>query len=197
MPRLEGKISVITGGSSGIGLATAKRFVKEGAYVFVTGRRQAELDKAAAEIGSNVTAVKGDVANPNDLDRLYQTVAAKKGKLDILFANAGIADPVPTPDVTTEHYDKTFGVNARGGYCTVQRALPLMKDGASITVTGTGGSQRGIPTCSTCSATRAARRRFGRTWTGAFAGKRSGAQIASPGPIETPLCDAQLGPNIG
>jgi len=114
MPRLEGKIAVITGGSSGIGLATAERFVKEGAYVFITGRRQAELNKAAAEIGSNVTAVKGDVANPNDLGRLYQTVAAKKGKLDILFANAGITEPAPTPDVTTEHYDKTFGVNARG-----------------------------------------------------------------------------------
>ena len=132
MPRLEGKIAVITGGSSGIGLATAKRFVKEGAYVFITGRRQAELDKAAAEIGSNVTTVKGDVANPHDLDRLYQTVAARKGKLDILFANAGIADPVPTSDVTAGHYDKTFGVNARGVFFTVQKALPLMKDGGSI-----------------------------------------------------------------
>jgi len=114
MPRLEGKTAVITGGSSGIGLATAKRFVKEGAYVFITGRRQAELDKAVAEIGSNITAVKGDVANTNDLDRLYQTVAAKKCKLDILFANAGVAEPVPTPAVTAEHYEKTFGINARG-----------------------------------------------------------------------------------
>src|SRR6201997_2963024 len=105
MPRLEGKIAVITGGSSGIGLATAKRFVKEGAYVFITGRRQAELDKAAAAIGSNVTAVQGDVSNPNDIDRLYQTVAAKKGKLDVLFANAGVVEPQPTAAVTTEHYD--------------------------------------------------------------------------------------------
>jgi NAD(P)-dependent dehydrogenase (short-subunit alcohol dehydrogenase family) len=103
MPGLEGKIAVITGGSSGIGLATAKRFVKEGAYVFITGRRQAELEKAAAEIGSNVTAVKADVANPNDLDRLYQTVSAKKGKLDIRFANAGIADPVPLPASSAVH----------------------------------------------------------------------------------------------
>src|SRR5260370_20548323 len=116
MPRLEGKIAVITGGSSGIGLATAKRFVKEGAYVFITGRRQAELDKAAAEIGSNVAAVKGDVANPSDLDRLYQTVAAKKGKLDVLFANAGVVEPVPTAALTTWPYDKTFGIHARGAY---------------------------------------------------------------------------------
>src|ERR1700749_1838335 len=103
MPRLEGKIAVITGGSSGIGLATAKRFVKEGAYVFITGRRQTELDKAASEIGSNVTAVKGDVANPTDLDRLYQMAAAKKGKRDIVFANAGVVEPVPPPAVTAEH----------------------------------------------------------------------------------------------
>src|SRR6201981_554716 len=118
MPRLEGKIAVITGGSSGIGLATAKRFVKEGASVFITGRRQAELNKAAAEIGSNVTAVQGDVANPSDLDRLYQTVAAEKGKLDVLFANAGVVEPLPTAAVTTDHYDKTFGINARGVYFT-------------------------------------------------------------------------------
>src|SRR5260370_1797701 len=149
MPRPEGKIGVITGGSRGIGLATAKRFVKEGAYVFITGRRQAELDKAAAEIGSNVTAVKGDVANPNDLDRLYQTVAAKKGKLDILFANAGIADPIPTPDVTTEHYDKTFGVNARGVFFTVQNALPLMKDAGSCLINGSAPLRKSIPMDST------------------------------------------------
>jgi len=155
MPRLEGKIAVITGGSSGIGLATAKRFVKEGAYVFITGRRQAELDKAVAEIGSNVTAVKGDVSNLEDLDRLYQTVAAKKGKLDVLFANAGVVEPVPTAAVTTEHYDKTFGINARGVYFTVQKALPLMKDGGSIIVNGSGAWQKGIPIYSTYSATKA------------------------------------------
>jgi NAD(P)-dependent dehydrogenase (short-subunit alcohol dehydrogenase family) len=197
MPRLEGKIAVITGGSSGIGLATAKRFVKEGAYVFITGRRQTELDKAAAEIGSNVTAVKGDVANPNDLDRLYQTVAAKKGKLDILFANAGIADPVPTPDVTAEHYDKTFGVNARGVFFTVQKALPLMKDGGSIIVNGSGAWQKGIPMYSAYSATKAALRSFVRTWTAELAGKGIRANMVSPGPIETPLLEAQFGKNVG
>jgi len=193
--RLEGKIAVITGGSSGIGLATAKRFVKEGAYVFITGRRQSELDKATAEIGSNVTAVKGDVANPNDLDRLYQTVAAKKGKLDILFANAGIAEPVATPDVTTEHYDNTFGVNTRGVFFTVQKALPLMKDGGSIIVNGSGAWQKGIPMYSTYSATKAALRSFVRTWTAELAGKGTRANMVSPGPIETPLLEAQFGAN--
>ena len=163
--------------------------MKEGAYVFITGRRQAELDKAVAEIGSNVTAVKGDVANPDDLDRLYQTVAAKKSKLDVLFANAGIADPVPTPDVTTEHYDKTFGVNARGVFFTVQKALPLVKDGGSIIVNGSGAWQKGIPMYSTYSATKAALRSFVRTWTAELAGKGIRANMVSPGPIETPLLE--------
>src|SRR6201993_2373236 len=129
---LSGKITVITGGSTGIGLATAKRFVKEGAYVFISGRRQAELDKAVAEIGSNVTAVQGDVSNLDDLDRLYKEVQIKKGKLDVLFANAGIVEPKPTAAVSPEHYDKTFDVNARGVFFAVQKALPLMKDGGSI-----------------------------------------------------------------
>jgi NAD(P)-dependent dehydrogenase (short-subunit alcohol dehydrogenase family) len=124
MPALQGKIAVITGGSTGIGLATAKRFVKEGAYVFITGRRQAELDEAVAEIGSNVTAVKGDVSNLDDLDRLYKEVAAKKGKVDVLFANAGIAEPIPTAAVSPEQYDKTFDINARGVFFAVQKALP-------------------------------------------------------------------------
>src|ERR1700752_1746594 len=136
MPSLEGKIAVVTGGSSGIGLAAAKRFVKEGAYVFITGRRQKELDKAVAEIGSNVTAVQGDVSNLEDLDRLYSEVATKKGKLDVLFANAGIAEPKPTAAVSAEDYDKTFDINARGGFFAVQKALPLLKDGGSIILTG-------------------------------------------------------------
>ncbi|HEX8880215.1 MAG TPA: SDR family oxidoreductase, partial [Candidatus Acidoferrum sp.] len=138
MPALQGKITVITGGSSGIGLATAKRFVKEGAYVFLTGRRQVELDKAVAEIGSNVTGVQGDVSSLDDLDRLYKEVAAKKGKLDVLFANAGFVEPKPTSAVTPDHYDKTFDVNARGVFFAVQKALPLMKEGGSIILTGSG-----------------------------------------------------------
>src|SRR6201988_820610 len=193
MPSLEGKIAVITGGSSGIGLATAKRFVKEGAYVFITGRRQTELDKAVSEIGSNVTAVKGDVASPDDLDRLYQIVAAKKGKLDIVFANAGVVEPVPTDAVTAEHYDKTFGINARGVYFTVQKALPLMKDGGSIIVNGSGAWQKGIPIYSTYSATKAALRSFFCTWTAELAGKGIRSNMVSTGPIETPLPDAQFG----
>src|ERR1700756_3545760 len=195
MPRLEGKIAVITGGSSGIGLATAKRFVKEGAYVFITGRRQTELDKAVSEIGSNVTAVKGDVANPDDLDRLYQIVAAKKGKLDIVFANAGVVEPVPTAAVTAEHYDKTFGINARGVYFTVQKALPLMKGGGSIIVNGSGAWQKGIPMYPTYGGTKAALRSFVRTWTAEFAGKGIRANVISPGPIETPILEGQFGEN--
>src|SRR6201997_3766969 len=195
MPRLEGKIAVITGGSSGIGLATAKRFVKEGAYVFITGRRQTELDKAVADIGSNVTAVKGDVANPTDLDWLYQMVAAKKGKLDIVFANAGVVEPVPTPAVTAEHYDKTFGINARGVYFTVQKALPLMKEGGSIIVNGSGAWQKGIPIYATYSATKAALRSFARTWTAEFAGKGIRTNVISPGPTETPILEGQFGGN--
>ena len=145
MPALQGKTAVITGGSSGIGLATAKRFVKEGAYIFITGRRQAELGKAVAEIGNNVIAVQGDVSSLDDLDRLYKEVAAKKGKLDVLFANAGIAEPKPTAAVSPEDYAKTVDVNARGVFFAAQKALPLMKGGGSIILTGSGIWQKGIP----------------------------------------------------
>jgi NAD(P)-dependent dehydrogenase (short-subunit alcohol dehydrogenase family) len=195
MPALQGKVAVITGGNSGIGLATAKRFVKEGAYVFITGRRQAELDKAVAEIGSNVTAVQGDVANLDDLDRLYKEVAAKKGKLDVLFANAGIAEPKPTPAVSSEHYDKTFGVNARGVFFAVQKALPLMKEGGSIILTGSGIWQKGIPIYATYGGTKAALRSFVRTWTAELASKGIRANVISPGPIETPILEGQFGEN--
>jgi NAD(P)-dependent dehydrogenase (short-subunit alcohol dehydrogenase family) len=193
--KLDGKIAVITGGSSGIGLATAKRFVKEGAYVFITGRRQAELDKAVAEIGSNVTGVQGDVSNLDDLDRLYKEVAAKKGKIDVLFANAGIAEPKPTAAVSPEHYSKTFDINARGVFFAVQKALPLMKDGGSIILNGSGAWRKGIPMYPTYSATKAALRSFVRTWTAEFAGKGIRANVISPGPIETPILEGQFGEN--
>ena len=193
--KLSGKIAVITGGSSGIGLATAKRFVEEGAYVFITGRRQAELDKAVAEIGSNVTGVQGDVSNLDDLDRLYKEVETKKGKLDVLFANAGIAEPVPTPDVTPEHYDRTFDINTRGVFFAVHKALPLMKDGGSIVVNGSGAWQKGIPMYEAYSATKAALRSFVRTWTAEFAGKGIRANVISPGPVETPILEGQFGEN--
>ncbi len=193
--KLSGKIAVITGGSSGIGLATAKRFVEEGAYVFITGRRQAELDKAVAEIGRNVTGVQGDVSNLDDLDRLYKEVETKKGKLDVLFANAGIAEPVPTPDVTPEHYDRTFDINTRGVFFAVHKALPLMKDGGSIIVNGSGAWQKGIPMYAAYSATKAALRSFVRTWTAEFAGKGIRANVISPGPVETPILEGQFGEN--
>ena len=195
MPALQGKIAVITGGSSGIGLTTAKRFVKEGAYVFITGRRQAELDKAVAEIGSNVIAVQGDASNLDDLDRLYKEVAAKKGKLDVLFANAAFVEPKPTLAVTPEHYDKTFDINARGVFFAVQKALPLMKNGGSIIVAGSGVWQKGIPIYATYGATKAALRSFVRTWTAELAGKGIRANMLSPGPTETPILKGQFGEN--
>ena len=195
MLALQGKIAVITGGSSGIGLATAKRFVKEGAYVFITGRRKAELDKAVVEIGSNVSGVQGDASNLDDLDRLYKEVAAKKGKLDVLFANAGIAEPKPTAAVSAEDYDKTFDINARGVFFAVQKALPLMKDGGSIILTGSGVWQRGIPIYATYGATKAALRSFVRTWTAELAGKGIRANMISPGPTETPILQSQFGKN--
>jgi NAD(P)-dependent dehydrogenase (short-subunit alcohol dehydrogenase family) len=189
---LSGKVAVITGGSSGIGLATAKRFVEQGAYVFITGRRQAELDKAVAEIGTNVTAVRTDVSKLEDLDRLYNEVAAKKGKIDILFANAGIVETVGTPAATAEHFDKTFNTNARGVYFTVQKALPLLNDGASIIVTGSGVWQKGVPIYGTYAATKAALRSYVRTWTAEFARRGIRANVISPGPIETPIIDGQF-----
>jgi NAD(P)-dependent dehydrogenase (short-subunit alcohol dehydrogenase family) len=192
MPSLKGKVAVITGGNSGIGLATAKRFVAEGAYVFITGRRQAELNEAAAEIGSNVTAVQGDVSNLEDLDRLYQVVKAKKGKIDIVFANAGIVETVETPAATPEHFDRTFNTNARGAYFTVQKALPLLNDGASIILNGSGAWQKGIPIYGTYSATKAALRSYVRTWTAEFAKRGIRSNVISPGPVETPIIDKQF-----
>lgn len=187
MSRLQGKIAVITGGSSGIGLATAERFVEEGAFVFITGRRQAELDKAVAAIGKNVIAVQGDVSNLDDLDRLYAIVTETKGGIDILFANAGILDPLPTAQVTPEHYDRVFDINARGVYFTVQKALPLLRDNASIIVNGSGAWTRGIPVYSTYAATKAALRSFVRTWTAELAPRGIRANILSPGPIDTSI----------
>jgi NAD(P)-dependent dehydrogenase (short-subunit alcohol dehydrogenase family) len=156
MQALQGKVAVITGGSSGIGLATAKRFVAEGAFVFITGRRQAELDKAAKEIGKNLIAVNCDVSKLEDLDHLYKEVTARKGRIDILFANAGMVETVETSAVTPEHFDRTFDTDARGTYFTVQKALPLLSDGASIILTGSGVWQKGMPIYSTYAAAKAA-----------------------------------------
>jgi NAD(P)-dependent dehydrogenase (short-subunit alcohol dehydrogenase family) len=189
---LQGKVAVITGGSSGIGLATAKRFVAEGAFVFITGRRQAELDKAVSEIGKNAAAVRCDVSKLEDLDHLYMEVAARKGKIDILFANAGMVETVETPAVTPEHFDRTFNTNARGAYFTVQKALPLLNDGASIILTGSGVWQKGMPIYSTYAASKAAIRSYVRTWTAEFASRGIRANVISPGPIETPIFEGQF-----
>ncbi len=192
MSALMGKVAVITGGSSGIGFATAKRFVKEGAYVFITGRRQAELDKAMAEIGNNVTTIKGDVSNFGDLDKLYAEIAAKKGKIDILFANAGFVERLPMAAVTLEHFDKTFNINARGVFFTVQKALPYLNDGASIILTGSGVWVKGIPAYGTYAATKAALRSFVRTWTTELKDRKIRVNIISPGAVETPIIDGQF-----
>jgi NAD(P)-dependent dehydrogenase (short-subunit alcohol dehydrogenase family) len=184
--KLEGRVAVITGGNSGIGLATAKRFVAEGAYVFITGRRQAELDSAMKQIGENVTAVQGDVAKLADLDRLYATVKAKKGRIDILFANAGVAEYAPLGEITEEHFDGIFGANVKGLLFTVQKALPLMPDGASVILNASIVASKGLPAGSVYSATKAAVRSFARTWTADLKDRRIRVNAVSPGFIDTP-----------
>jgi NAD(P)-dependent dehydrogenase (short-subunit alcohol dehydrogenase family) len=186
MSKHEGKIAVVTGGNSGIGLATAKRLADEGAYVFITGRRQAELDAAVKQIGKNVTAVQGDVANLADLDRLYDTVKQQKGRIDILFANAGGGEFAPLGSITEEHFDKTFNSNVKGLLFTVQKALPLMKDGASIILNASIVSMKGMPAFSVYSATKAAVRSFARSWTVDLKDRHIRVNAVSPGPIETP-----------
>ena len=184
---LDGKEAVITGGTSGNGLATPKRFVKEGAHVFITGRRQAELDKAVALIGKNVTAVQGDVSKLEDLDRLYEIVRKEKGRIDIVFANAGVVDPVSLADSTPDTYDEHFNLNARGVYFTVQKALPLLADNASIILSGSAAWQMGVPGFGAYSATKAALVSFVRTWTAELASRGIRANVISPGPTETPM----------
>ncbi len=187
MGKLDGKIAVVTGGSTGIGLATAQKFVAEGAYVFITGRRQAELDKAKALIGKNVTAVKGDVANLADLDALYETVAREKGKLDIIVANAGIGKLVSTADATPDHFDSIFNINVRGVFFTVQKALKLLNDGATIVLVASNAQYKGIPGFAVYSATKAALRSFARTWAAEFKDRGIRVNTLSPGPIDTPI----------
>jgi NAD(P)-dependent dehydrogenase (short-subunit alcohol dehydrogenase family) len=192
MARLDGKVAVVTGGSSGIGLATAKRFSDEGAFVFIVGRRQSELDKAVKAIGKNVAAIRADVSKTEDLDRLYKEVAAKKGKVDIVVASAGIVEMVPTPAVTPEHFDKTFNTNARGAYFTVQKALPIMNDGGSVILVGSGVWLKGYPAYGTYAATKAALRSFVRTWTTELKDRKIRANVISPGAVETPIIDGQF-----
>jgi NAD(P)-dependent dehydrogenase (short-subunit alcohol dehydrogenase family) len=192
MSKLTGKVAVITGGSSGIGLAAAKKFVEEGAHVFIMGRRQSELDKAKAEIGKNISTVQGDVASLSDLDRLYQTVKAEKGGVDIIVASAGVVERVLTQDATPEHFDKTFGVNARGVYFTVQKALPLLRKGGSIVLVSSALHMRGFPEHGTYAATKAAVRSFARTWAMELKDRGVRVNTLSPGPVDTPIIDGQF-----
>jgi NAD(P)-dependent dehydrogenase (short-subunit alcohol dehydrogenase family) len=186
MNKLEGKIALITGGNSGIGLATAKQFVNEGAYVFITGRREPELAAAVKEIGRNVTGVQGDVSKLDDLDRLFAQIKREKGKLDIVFANAGVAKYAPFGEIAEEHYDSIFDINVKGLLFTVQKALALLPDGASIILNASIVASRGLPANSVYSATKAAVRSFARTWTTDLKDRRIRVNAVSPGPIDTP-----------
>lgn len=186
MNKLEGKIAVITGGNSGIGLATAKRFVTDGAYVFITGRRQHELDTAVSEIGKNVMGLQGDVSNLVDLDRLYSIVKQEKGHIDILFANAGLGEFARLGQISEEHFDKTFGVNVKGLLFTVQKAVPLFKDdGGSIILNSSIAASKGVEGFSVYSASKAAVRSFARTWTVDLRRRKIRVNVVSPGQIDT------------
>ena len=186
MGKLDGKTALITGGSSGIGLAAAKRFVDEGAYVFITGRREAELASAAKDIGKNVKALKGDVSNLDDLDRIVAQIKEIKGKLDIVFANAGVAKYAALGDITEELYDSIFGINVKGMLFTVQKALPLMPDGSAIIVTSSIVGSKGLGANSVYAATKAVARSFARTWTTDLKHRHIRVNAISPGSIDTP-----------
>ncbi len=193
MSKLEGKVAVITGGNSGIGLATAQRFVAEGAYVFITGRRQDELDAAVKQIGRNVSAVQGDVSNLADLDRLYITVKQQKAHVDVLFANAGTGQFAPLGTITEEHFDKTFNANVKGLLFTVQKALPLFRDGGSIILNASIVASTGAPAMSVYSASKAAVRSFARSFTTDLKDRKIRVNAVSPGVIPSPGYRTSLG----
>ena len=187
--KLKNKVAVITGGNSGIGLATAKQFVAEGAQVFITGRRQNELDAAVKEIGGNVIGVQGDVSKQADLDRLFATVKEKAGRIDVLFANAGGGEFARLGEITEAHFDKIFGINVKGVLFTVQKALPLLPDGASVILNASIASIKGMENFGVYSATKAAVRSFARTWTNELKERQIRVNVISPGPIETPAIE--------
>jgi NAD(P)-dependent dehydrogenase (short-subunit alcohol dehydrogenase family) len=188
MGKLEGKVAVITGGSSGIGLATAEHFVAEGAFVFITGRRPGELQAAVKQIGKCVAGVQGDVSKLADIDRLYETVKRERGRIDVLFANAGIVAPrAPVGTISEEDFDRTFNTNVKGLLFTVQKALPLFADGGSILLNASVVGSKGFPGISVYSATKAAVRSFARTWTMDLKERRIRVNAISPGPIDTPI----------
>ncbi|MEH2010008.1 SDR family NAD(P)-dependent oxidoreductase [Nostoc sp.] len=187
MGKLDGKVAVITGGTSGMALATAKLFVEEGAYVFITGRRQEKVDEAVDLIGRNVTGVQGDAANLDDLDRLFDQVKREKGRIDVLFASAGSGESAKLGDITEEHFDAVFGLNTRGTLFAVHKALPLFNDGGSILMTGSIASVKGFPTFGVYSASKAALRSFARTWLNELKDRRIRVNVLSPGQIQTPI----------
>ena len=186
MPKLDGKVALVTGGTSGIGLAAANALAKEGAYVYITGRRERELATAVQEIGRNATGVQGDVSNADDLDRLFAQIREEKGRLDILFANAGIAKYAALGNITEELYDSIFNVNVKGVLFTTQKALPLMPEGASIILNASVVASKGLSSNSVYSATKAAIRSFARTWTTDLKDRRIRVNAISPGTIDTP-----------
>ncbi len=193
MGKLEGKVAVITGGSSGMALASAKRFVEEGAYVFITGRRQEALDEAVKLIGRNVTGVRGDAANLDDLDRLFDTVKREKGKIDVLFASAGSrAKPASSGEITEQHFDAAFGLNTRGTLFTVQKALPLFTDGGSIFMTSSNAGVKGFPGWGVYAASKAALHVFARTWVNELKDRNIRVNVLCPGQVNTPLMDQVL-----
>jgi len=193
MGKLEGKVALVSGGNSGIGLATAQEFVAEGAYVFITGRRQAELDAAAKLMNGHVTAVRADSSNLDDLDKLFAQIKAEKPKLDVVFANAGIAKYSPLGQITEEHYDSIFGINVKGVLFTVQKALPLIPEGGSIVLNASVVGSKGMPANSVYSATKAAVRSFARTWTTDLKDRNIRVNVVSPGATDTPGLNELLG----
>lgn len=191
--KLEGKIALVTGGNSGIGLATARRFAAEGAYVFVTGRRKKELDEAVALIGPNAYGIQSDVSNLADLDRVFSTIKQARGRIDIVFANAGGGEFLRMGEITEAHFDKWFGINVKGLLFTVQKALPLMPDGASVILNASITASKGLENFSVYSATKAAVRSFARTWTMDLKARKIRVNAISPGPIATPGIDTLAG----
>lgn len=189
MSKLAGKVALVTGGNSGMGLATAKEFAKQGAKVVITGRRQKELDEAVKEIGNGAEGVQGDIAKLSDLDKLAKHIKDKHGKVDIVFANAGLGTFCPVEHVTEEHFDNTFDVNVKGTFFTVQKLLPLMPDGASVILNASIAGNKGIEAFSVYSATKAAIRSFARTWTSDLKARKIRVNTLSPGPIDTPIFD--------
>jgi NAD(P)-dependent dehydrogenase (short-subunit alcohol dehydrogenase family) len=190
MSKLAGKVAVVTGGTTGIGLATAKRLADDGAFVFITGRRQKELDAAVAEIGDNAFGVQGDVSNLEDLDRLYETIKEKKGKIDIFFANAGGGEFARLGEITEQHFDTIFGNNVKGLLFSVQKALPLISEGGSIILNASTAASSGFESFSVYGASKAAVRSFARSWMMDLKDKKIRVNAVSPGPIETPAINS-------